>query len=335
MTLWIDQKYLTEISSTLDKFKQKRAGLYNCRCPFCGDSEKSKIKARGYFYAKDGKYKYSCHNCGQGGNLSWFLHELHPEAYKRYRLETFAEENGHKKKKPEKPKYKFKKSFELTPDVLKGIKRISDLPEDHDAVKYLSDRLIPKKFYSKLYYVDKLEDVSRRIEKYKGEKYDDVPRIVIPSFNEQKELTHLACRALGPSSLRYMTLVVQEDAPKVFGLDRIDRNKTIYIVEGQFDSLFLPNAIAAGGSDLPTDIGDDSVFIFDNEPRSKQIMAKVGKLIDQGKTVVIWGKIEGKDINEMILNGKTPEQVLEHVKKNTCHGAAARLKFLSYRKTRG
>jgi hypothetical protein len=337
MTLWIDEKYLTEISSTLSQFKKKRTGLYNCRCPYCGDSDKSKLKARGYFYAKQGSMFYRCHNCGASTTLSGFLHEHHPDTFKRYRLETFKESGGTRKKKVEEPEYKSKSKFKLTPEVLKGIQKISELPVDHEAYKYLTDRLIPEKFYSKLYYVDMLEDISRRIEKYKDEEYDAVPRIVIPSFNEKNELTHLACRALGPSTLRYMTLVVKEDAPKIFGLDRVDRSKTIYVCEGQFDSMFLPNAVAAGGSDLESSeiLGDDVVYIFDNEPRSKQIMSKVGKLIRQNKSVVIWGKIKGKDINEMILNGKTIKQVVEHIRERTFKGPAAQMKFTEYRKTRG
>lgn len=335
--LWIDEKYLNEISPTLQMFKKKRAGLWNCRCPKCGDSEKSKLKARGYFYVREGKMFYRCHNCGASETLASFLWEWDRDAHKRYKMENFKEEHGNKTKKVKQikePEYKFKrKEFDKAPDLLEeNAELIADLPPDHEAVTYLKDRQIPEEFHHRLYYVEMLADISSKIEKYKNEKYDAAPRIIIPSFNADKELTHLAARAIGPSTMRYMTLTVKDDALKVYGMDRVDTSKPVYVLEGQFDSMFIPNAVAMGGSDLDSNFLDNAVYIFDNEPRSKQIMLKVQRLIDKGKHVVIWGKTPGKDVNSMIENGMTKEQVFEHIKDHTFYGPRAKLKFTEYRK---
>ena len=50
--------------------------------------------------------------------------------------------------------------------------------------------------------------------------------------------------------MRYITIMLDEDSPKVFGLDRVNETEPIYIVEGPFDSLFLDNSIAMAGVTL-------------------------------------------------------------------------------------
>ena len=44
--------------------------------------------------------------------------------------------------------------------------------------------------------------------------------------------------------------MLDEDAPKIYGLDTVDTSKDIYVTEGPFDSTFLGNAIAMCGSDV-------------------------------------------------------------------------------------
>ena len=59
----IDSKFIGLVSARLDKFKQVKSGLYNFRCPMCGDSQKHKNKARGYLYLIKNAYNYPdiCH----------------------------------------------------------------------------------------------------------------------------------------------------------------------------------------------------------------------------------------------------------------------------------
>jgi len=48
--MFIEQKYLLIASSQLQQFKKKGDHLFNFRCPYCGDSQKSKTKARGFVF---------------------------------------------------------------------------------------------------------------------------------------------------------------------------------------------------------------------------------------------------------------------------------------------
>ena len=50
MSSYIDLKFINEISGRLGQFKKKGDYLFNFRCPHCGDSKKSKTKARAYLY---------------------------------------------------------------------------------------------------------------------------------------------------------------------------------------------------------------------------------------------------------------------------------------------
>ena len=50
MTLFVDTKYIHQISFRLRNFKQKSQKLWNFSCPICGDSQRNKTKARGYIY---------------------------------------------------------------------------------------------------------------------------------------------------------------------------------------------------------------------------------------------------------------------------------------------
>ena len=76
--MYIDQKYLLLASSQLQGFKKKGDYVYNFRCPYCGDSQKSKSKARGFFFPKEINLIYKCHNCGKGASLKNFLKHLDP-----------------------------------------------------------------------------------------------------------------------------------------------------------------------------------------------------------------------------------------------------------------
>ena len=48
MSGYIDLNYISKIQPRLQQFKKKRDYLFNFRCPVCGDSKKSKTKARAY-----------------------------------------------------------------------------------------------------------------------------------------------------------------------------------------------------------------------------------------------------------------------------------------------
>ena len=126
--------------------------------------------------------------------------------------------------------------------------------------------------------------------------------------------------------------MIDDDAPKIYGLDTIDSESTVYITEGPFDSTFLPNAIAMCGADLvQRDWGiSDCCWVFDNEPRSREITRRISEVIDRGEKVVIWpSNIQGKDINDMVLAGHNAKSLVE---SNTYSGLQAKLKFNTWKK---
>ena len=68
----IDSKYIGLVSSRLQKFKRVKPNLFNFRCPICGDSQKHKNKARGYFYQVKTNTNFKCHNCGASQSFNNF-----------------------------------------------------------------------------------------------------------------------------------------------------------------------------------------------------------------------------------------------------------------------
>ena len=87
----IDSKYIGLVSSRLSKFKRVKANLYNFRCPICGDSQKHKNKARGYFYQVKVNTNFKCHNCGASMSFSNFLKQIDPSLHKQFVMEKFTE----------------------------------------------------------------------------------------------------------------------------------------------------------------------------------------------------------------------------------------------------
>jgi len=318
----IDSKYITLISSRLPKFKRVKPNLFNFRCPICGDSQKHKNKARGYIYPLKADMNFKCHNCGASSTFNNFLKTIDSTLHKQYVLEKFKERNVGKGSIIPEPKFDFKKPV---------FKKKLDLPkasENQIAKQYLEKRNInPSKFY----YTDTFKRwVNTLVTKFDDVTYDE-PRIIIPLIYEN-QLIGIQGRSLGPNSVKYITIMLDEDAPKIYGLDEVDTEKPIYILEGPFDSTFIENSVAMCGADL--DIGSfgwsDYIWVFDNEPRNREINSRIAKVIDRGDKVVIWPQnIEEKDINDMVLGGHDVKSVLE---SNTFSGLKAKLKFNSWKK---
>ena len=318
----VDSKYINLISSRLQKFKRVKSNLYNFRCPICGDSKKNKSKTRGYLYAIKANVNFKCHNCGSSMSLNNFLKTLDPTVHKQYAFEKFKDGHTGRNFVVEEPDFKFE-APKFAPKV--NLPRASEIPT---AKLYLEKRgLDPNKFY----YTDKFKAwVNTLVEKFDNIEYDE-PRIIIPLIYEN-QLIGFQGRALGPNSVKYITIMLQENAPKVYGIDKINEKEPIYIVEGPFDSHFVDNAVAMAGSDL--DIRpfnwSDYIWVFDNEPRNREVVNRISKTIDRGDKVVIWpNNISEKDINDMKLSGHDVQTV---IKSNTYTGLEAKLKFNIWKK---
>ena len=320
---FIDVKYINLVSSRLPKFKRVKPYLYNFRCPICGDSQKNKNKARGYFYRIKNNTNFKCHNCGINMSFNNFLKEVDTETQKQYVFEKFKEGHTGKNFQTENPEDVFKTLESSKPQFKKRVKM--DLPSAFDvdkSRKYLEDRAI---FSGDFYYC---EDFN----KYTGSnsKYED-PRIVIPLIKDNV-LIGLQGRSLDRNPIKYLTVMFDEDAPKIYGFDKIDNSKPIYIVEGPFDSTFLENSVAMCGADV--DIGSfdwsDYIWVLDNEPRNREIVSRISKAIDRGDKIVIWpSNVKEKDLNDMILAGHNVQKLVE---SNVYSGLTAKLKFTTWKK---
>ena len=319
----VDSKYIGLISSRLQKFKKVKADLYNFRCPICGDSQKNKNKTRGYIYKVKNNTNFKCHNCGASMSLNNFLKKMDTTLHKQYTLEKFKEGHTGKNFVVEEPKFNFKKPV---------FKKSIDLPKastNQVAKEYLERRkLNPDKFY----YADRFKWWSNTQKQTFETIGRDEPRIIIPLYDEDKNLIGFQGRALDKSPNKYITIMIQEEAPKIYGLETIDRKLPIYVVEGPFDSTFISNSVALCGSDgdLGYLEGSDTILVYDNEPRNREIVKRIGRCIERNQRVVIWpSNILEKDINDMVLAG---HNVMDVLKLNTYSGLQAKIKFNNWKK---
>jgi len=337
---YIDTKYIQLVSASLENFKNKGNGTYNFRCVYCGDSQTNKTKARGYIFQKEGNPIYKCHNCGKGATLPNFLKHVNPQLYKEYALEKFS---GSERRTPASPKTKTELRFKKRPEYLKTplgkLKKVSQLDPEHPVKQYVLGRKIPQRFHYKLFYAPKFYEFAKLFAPSKfGDIEKDEPRLIIPFIDRNKQLIGFQGRAFGKTSLRYITIKIDENAPKVFGADSIDRSKTVYVVEGPIDSMFLDNAVAMGGADLTADalqmVGTtDLVFVFDNEPRNKDILKRIEKIIDLGYSISLFPDyVKEKDINDMVLAGRDVDEIQAIISNNTFKGLAAKAKLSEWRK---
>jgi transcription elongation factor Elf1 len=319
---FVDVKYINLISSRFQKFKKVKSNLYNFRCPICGDSQKNKNKARGYLYQVKNNTNFKCHNCGVNISFNNFLKQIDSVIYKQYTFEKFKEGHTGRNFTVDEPVFKFEEP-KFKPKL--NLPKASETP---DAKEYLVKRkLNPDKFY----YTDKFKSWTNSFKDVFDDTTKDEPRIIIPLFY-QNTLVGFQGRALGFSKVKYITVMINDDAPKIYGLDEIEKSKTVYITEGPFDSTFIRNAIALCGADGDVSkwgIGD-CVWIYDNEPRNSEIVSRISNTINRGEKVVIWpSNIIEKDINDMILSGLDVQSVIE---LNTYSGLEAKLKFTTWKK---
>ena len=326
-------KFVNLLSNRLDRFTVKSLQPYrvNCRCPICGDSQKSQSKARGWILERSHELTvFYCHNCNASHNLRYFLKVVDPMLYNDYVAEHGLEKLSNKK---EEKKLEFKvPKFRKTGSPLLKIKKISQLMPDHKARVYIESRKIPNSKHYKLYYAPKFVEWVNSLIPGKLDMKEH-SRLILPFIDEKNEVFGFQGRAFGSSELRYITIMLDESRDKIFGLNDLTPTKKYSIVEGPIDSLFLDNCIAMAGAsfnDLPNK--ENATVVYDNEPRNKQIVDNMNKSIKAGMNVCFWPSTPGKDINEMIMNGMKSADIQLIIDSNTFSGLEAEMKLLTWKK---
>ena len=318
----VDSKFIGLLSTKLERFKRVKSNLYNFRCPICGDSKKNKSKTRGYLYGMKADVNFKCHNCGASMTFSSFIKHLDPVLHKQYVFERFKDGKTGRSTVVEEPVFKFE-----APKFKKKLK-LPKAIENSAACGYLMARkLDPSRFY----YAEKFKKFANSLKQtFESEEHDE-ERIIIPLYYE-KNLIGFQGRSLGPSKVKYITVMLDDDAPKIYGLDNIRRDAPVFITEGPFDSTFIRNSIAMCGADADVSRWgiNDPVYVYDNEPRSPEITRRIETAISSQQTVVIWpNNIHEKDINDMVLAGHDVQSVVE---SNTYSGLQAHLQFNTWKR---
>lgn len=279
---------------------------------------------------------FKCHNCGSGLGVANFLKSYFPVYHEQYLLEKYKSGVDTKPTRT---------ATEIVPKVVLNSFRpllatkISELPDEHYAKQYVLRRQIPTHVHSKIFFT---ADFSKLVDEVFPNKYSNLsekePRLVIPFFDTDSKLLGLQGRSFSPEkALRYITIRANGSTNLVYGLERIDRTKPVYVVEGPLDSLFIPNCLAAANSDLSSVLDkvdvQNAVLIFDNEPRNKEIVSLLEESIKKNRKVCIWPHtIAQKDINDMILSGVCQSDLIRMIENRTFVGLQAQLEFCKWKK---
>jgi transcription elongation factor Elf1 len=342
MSLPIDTKYLRLVSSRLRNFKQKNTYLFNFSCPYCGDSQKNKSKARGYVFSKGNDLIFKCHNCGAGANVGNFLKHIDSSLYREYTLEKYktGESNN---------SYSANTILNIQPPKFGRVEKakvfehaewVDKLPSGHYCLDYCIKRQIPKDRWNKLLFTQHYKQFCDALIPNHGKQLYDDARLVIPFYDEYDDLIAVSGRALETSdkTIRYVTIRTNDSVSKlIFGMDRVNLSEPVKIVEGPIDSLFIKNCVASGDANLiltaESISTDEKILIFDQEPRNKEIVKMMQDAIKLGHNVVIWpNNTVGKDINEMIIAGKPVDEIERIISSNSFRSIEAQLKFNMWKK---
>ena len=339
---WLESKYVSLLSSRLRNFKRKSPTLFNFSCPLCGDSTTHKSKARGYIYDKKGTMLFHCHNCNATMSIPNFIKMIDQLLYNQFTMEKLQGNKTEEQLALESFVDKMKKPVFLKEGPLKGLKKVSQLSPDHRVKKLIDARKIPTPYHAKLFSCPNFKKFTNDLVPHKFTEESlarDETRLLIPFFTKEKTVHAYQGRALGESKVKYITIVLDESVPKVYGLDTVNFDRTTYVLEGPIDSMFVPNSIATAGGDLVSALAPLSahkssmVMVYDNEPRSRDTIKKLDKAIMQGYNIVVWPEnLDHKDINDMILAGMSSEFITHIMKTNTYRDLAAKMALTKWSK---
>jgi hypothetical protein len=336
--MWLEEKYISILGPRLRNFKRKSQNLYNFSCPICGDSTKDKKKARGYLYTRKGEWWFTCHNCGLSANFKAWLKSIDKGLHDSYMVEGFHAP----KNKPRTALEDFQVEMKpLSNRPLEELLKLSDAPSTHPARLYVEkERLLDPIWLPRIYYTERFKawTNSQLPGKYEHEDLDR-PMIVMPFFDKTGVMYGYQGRFLDNNSprLRYLTIMLDEMRPKVWGQDTCDMDRDFFMMEGPIDAMCLSNAMATCGGKISSELMklgkeylDRAVIVYDNERKNSEVVSNVRKAVRAGYKVVIWPKeiiFPWKDVNKAIQEGMPAMRVEALMKEHTFQGLDAETQF--------
>lgn len=330
MSIIDDVLFAKRLSSSLNLFKEKDSYHFEFRCPVCGDSQKNKYVTRGTLYPNKSRtgLRFGCYNCGGSGldsnGFGDFLKFVDYNLFKEWLFERWKTKNEAIHAEPvDRP------SIRPLP-IFDGLVGVDDLPLDHPVNRYLDSRFVPKLARHDFRWTDNFSLWANSIlPDRKMEVRMEEPRIVFPLISEHGIEFGFQGRVINDDLpfIRYISRSVDRNFTKAYGMHLITRSKPVYVLEGVFDSSLFPNAIAALDSDLGGRaklLGLDpnnSILIFDNEPKNPDVMRNRKKAIELGFWVAIWpewAKQHGKDVSKVyeVVGDRIVLELMESAKKS-------------------
>lgn len=212
---------------------------------------------------------------------------------------------------------------------------IHELPQDHQAVSYLRSRMIPERSWSRIFYTPIFKEVSRFFnpERFKDFKRDE-ERIIFPLMRDGKMHGFQGRSIEKDARVRYYTIMRNLGECKLFGLDSVDSSKTVILVEGPIDSLFLENSVALSSVNNYTQVPfKDRVFYMDQEPRNRDVVSVMRRMLNSGERVVMLPEeYHERDVNELVLDGMTPSRIQELALNNAYQGQRGLMRLATWKK---
>ena len=331
---FLDRTFVLRLSQRLERFTDKGDDRYNFRCPICGDSAKSETKTRGWLYSFKNRAFYKCFNCEFSSTLSAFLKIFDSNLHREYIFNVFNKDEKSGEVIIDVPTY----SHDIS--ILSDLRQCSKVLSDHEAYYYLNIRMIPEKHWSAIFYCNDMNTLIKKVGHHKNLESHDLSNrgfVVVP-FIEGDSVNYLMCRAIvNRGHFRYIMLKCNTEGRKIWGLNKLDPNKTIYITEGVFDAMFLTNSLAVGGLSIIKEADyvrekypeSEIVIVFDKDfCTNYYVMKQLRRAIKLGYKVFIPNaEFKHKDINEAILSGYSQRELIEYIKSRTYQTLKAELEL--------
>lgn len=272
-----------------------------------------------------------CQKCGYSHRFDTFLKSFDINLYEKYALEMFKGKMVKEIKEVDNEKF-IPQTTKYIPNIFESLPNIDSLSADHPAKLWCLKRCLPIDtidFYLADNFIEWTKGNTDKFENWRG---PDHSRIVIPWRDRHNKIVGYSARCWdSEQDQKYYRIFVDPECKEHFyGLDKIDDSKQIYVVEGELDSIAIPNAVAVSNGKLHTFTNKDAIFVQDSDIRNKFIMRNVKEMIDLGLKVCLMPPEIGKDLNELRQQGLTSAEIANIINKYTYQGLEAKLKFTQW-----